>query len=113
MRAISVRMKLVVPFTIPWTRSMWAAASVSRHHADGGHHAGHGALEAQLHPVRAGGLEDLLAELREQLLVGGHHVPPGRQRAQHVLARRLGAAHQLDHQVAALEQVVEVARGCG
>ena len=29
MRAISLRMKLVVPFTIPCTRSMWAAASVS------------------------------------------------------------------------------------
>ena len=29
MRSIAVRMKLVVPFTIPYTRSMWAAASVS------------------------------------------------------------------------------------
>ena len=29
MRVISLRMKFVVPFTIPWTRSMWAAASVS------------------------------------------------------------------------------------
>ena len=29
MRSIAVRMKLVVPFTMPCTRSMWAAASVS------------------------------------------------------------------------------------
>ena len=28
-RVISDRMKLVVPLTIPWTRSTWAAASVS------------------------------------------------------------------------------------
>ena len=80
-----------------------------RHHPDRRHHAGHGALEAELDPVLARGVEDLLAELREQLLVGRDHVAPGAERAQDVLARGLRAAHQLDHEVAALEQVGEVA----
>ena len=35
-------------------------------------------LEAQLHAALAGGVEQLLAVLREQLLVGGDDVPAGR-----------------------------------
>ena len=48
MRAISVRMKFVVPLTIPWTRSTWAPASDSCEHADDRHDAGDRGLEAQL-----------------------------------------------------------------
>ena len=48
-----------------------------RHHPDRRHHAGHRALEAQLHPAAAGGVEDLLAVLGEQLLVGGDDVAAG------------------------------------
>ena len=48
-RAISLRMKLVVPLTIPWTRSMRAPASDSCEHPDHRHDARDRALEAQLH----------------------------------------------------------------
>ncbi len=74
MRAISVRMKLVVPLTMPCTRSMCARGERLAHHADRRHDAGDGGLEAQLHAARARGVEQLLAVLGEQLLVGGHHV---------------------------------------
>ena len=47
-------------------------------HPDDGHDAGDRGLEAQLHAVLAGGLEQLLAVLGEQLLVGGHDVLPAR-----------------------------------
>ena len=80
-----------------------------RHHADRGHHTRHRPLEPNLHATAPCGVEHLLAMLREQLLVGGHHVTTGIERAQHVVARRLDAAHQLDDQVAALDDVVEVA----
>jgi hypothetical protein len=80
-----------------------------RHDANCRDHARHGALEAHLHATAAGGVEDLLTVLREQLLVGGHHVTTRVERAQHVVARRLDAAHQLDDQIAALDDVVEVA----
>ena len=78
-------------------------------HADHRHHAGHRALEAQLHLVLARDRPQLLAVLGEQLLVGRHDVLAGAHRAQHVLARRLDAADQLDDQVGALEDLVEVA----
>jgi len=80
-----------------------------RHHADRRHHARHGALEAQLHAAAAGRVEDLLAVLGEQLLVGGHHVAAGVERPQHVLARGVDPAHELHDQVASLEDVVVVA----
>ena len=51
--------------------------------------------------------------LGEQLLVGGDHRPPGAQRVEHVVARRVGAADQLDDQVGAGEDLVEVALGAG
>ena len=46
----------------------------------------------------------------EQLLVGGDDVAARLERAAHVLARRLDAADQLDDQLGALEDLVEVAR---
>ena len=82
-------------------------------HADGGHHAADRGLEAQLHPAPARHLEQLLAVARDQLLVGGHEVLAGLHRAQRVVQRRLGAAHELHDQVAALEDVVEVAAAGG
>ena len=99
MRAISVRMKFVVPLTIPWTRSTCAPASDSCEHADDRHDAGDRGLEAQLHAVSRGRRPQLLAVLGEQLLVGGHDVTAGAQRAHHVVARRVEPAHQLDDQV--------------
>ena len=76
-------------------------------HADDRHHARHRALEAQLHAVLARRRPQLLAVDREQLLVGRHHVLAGLHRPQHVLARRLEPAHQLDDQVRALEDLLE------
>jgi len=78
-------------------------------HADHRHHAGHGALEAQLHAALARRRPQLLAVLGQQQLVGRHHVAPGAHRPQHVVARGVDAAHQLHDQVGALEDVVEVA----
>ena len=51
----------------------------------------------------------LLAVLAEQLLVGGHDVLAGAHRPQHVVARGLDPADQLDDEVAAGEDLVEVA----
>ena len=68
-----------------------------------------GALEAQLHAGLAGGREQLVAVLGEQLLVGGDDVPAGAHRLEHVAARRLDPADQLDDQIGVLEDLVEVA----
>ena len=48
------------------------------------------------------------AELGEQLLVGGDDRFAGFERREHVLARRSGAAHQLDDHVRPGEDLVEV-----
>ena len=100
MRAISVRMKFVVPLTIPWMRSTCAPASDSCSTRIDRHDAGDRGLEAQLHAVLARARPQLLAVLGEQLLVGGDDVLAGAHRAQHVVARRLEPADQLDDQVA-------------
>ena len=76
-------------------------------HADDRHDARHRALEAQLHAVLARRRPQLLAVVGEQLLVGRHDVLAGPHRPQHVLARRLEPAHQLDDQVRALEDLLE------
>ena len=78
-------------------------------HPDHRHDAGDRALEAQLHAVLARARPQLLAVLGEQLLVGRDDVLAGAHRPQHVLARRLDAADQLDDQVRAVEDLVEVA----
>ena len=101
-------MKLVVPLTIPWMRSIGVAESDSSSTRTTGTAPGHRRLEAQLHAVLARGLEQLLAVLGEQLLVGGHDVPAGAHRGQQVLARRLDAAHQLDDQLGLGEDLLEV-----
>ena len=82
-------------------------------HPDHRHDAGHRALEAQLHAVLARDRPQLLPVLGEQLLVGRHDVLARAHRPQHVLARRLDAADQLDHEVGALEDRLEVALGAG
>ena len=82
-------------------------------HADHRHDAGHRALEAQLHAVLARARPQLLAVLGEQLLVGRHDVLAGAHRAQHVLARRLDPADQLDDQVRALEDLPRSRRASG
>ena len=69
-------------------------------------------LEAQLHAVLARRRPQLLAVLAEQLLVRGHDVLAGAHRAQDVVARRLEAADELDDEVAAGEDLVEVAARC-
>jgi hypothetical protein len=48
-------------------------------------------------------------EARQQLLVGGHDVSPGPHGGQHVGARRLDPAHQLDDEIGALEDLLEIA----
>ena len=78
-------------------------------HADARHDAADRRLEAQLDLARARGLVDLLAVLRQHLLVGRYDVLAGLNGPQDVLARRLDAADELHDQVAALEDVVEVA----
>ena len=78
-------------------------------HADDWHHAGHGRLEAQLDAMLAGGAEQLVAVLGQELLVGGDHRAPGAHRAQDVFARGLDTAHQLDDQLGLLEDLLEVA----
>ena len=78
-------------------------------HADDRHHARHRGLEAQLHAVLARRGPQLLAVLGQQLLVGGDNVLAGRHRAQDVVARRIEAAHDLDHEVRQAEDLVEVA----
>ena len=103
----------MVPLTIPCTRSMCAAASVSDITRIAGTTPATAPSKRSCTPAAAGGVEDLLAVLGEQLLVRGHDVAAGVERAQHVVARGVDAAHQLDDQVAALEDVVEVAAAAG
>ena len=76
-------------------------------HADHWYHSGHRALEPQLDALRPRDLPQLLAEPREELLVGRDDVTPGTHRAHHVVVRRFDPAHQLDDQLRAFEQVVE------
>ena len=75
---------------------------------DDRHRAGDRRLEAQLHPGIAGGLEQLVPVLGDELLVRGHDRLPGPQRREDVLARRLDPADQLDDQVGFREDPVEV-----
>ena len=77
MRSMAVRMKLVVPFTIPCTRSMWAAASVSEITRMAGTTPATAASKRSCTPASPRRLEQLLAVARDQLLVGGHEVLAG------------------------------------
>ncbi len=78
-------------------------------HPDDWDDACHGSLEAQLHPARTRRIEQLLAVLGEQLLVGRDDMLAGLQRSEHVFARRLDPADQLDDQVRGLEDLGEIA----
>ena len=109
MPAISLRMKLVVPLTIPEIRSIGEHAVALLDDADHRDRAGDRGLEAELDAGLAGRLEELVAALRDELLVRGHDRLAGAQRPQHVVARRLDAADQLDDQVGAGEDRLEVA----
>ena len=77
------------------------------HHADHRDDARDGGLVAQLRRAGARRGEQLVAVLREQLLVGGHQGLARLQRAQRVLPRGLDAADQLDDRVGGLEDLVE------
>jgi hypothetical protein len=90
LRVISVRMKFVVPLTIPWIR--WMSAD----HRDDARDV---RLEAQPDAVLAGQRPELLAVLGEQLLVGRDHMPARPQRATDVLVGRIDSADQLDDQL--------------
>jgi hypothetical protein len=69
------------------------------HRADQRDAAGHGGLEPERHAAPARLVVELGAVVGEQGLVGGDHVLAGGERFQDERARRLQAAHQLDHDV--------------
>ena len=77
MRSMAVRMKLVVPFTMPCTRSMWAAASVSEITRMAGTTPATAASKRSWTPASPAALEQLLAVAGHELLVGGHEVLAG------------------------------------
>ena len=88
MAAISLRMKLVVPLTIPKTFVDLGRGEALLDHPDHRDDAGDRRLEAELDPGVAGGVEQLVAVLGDELLVGGDHVAAGAERTKHVVARR-------------------------
>ena len=71
----------MVPLTIPKTFSISVAGEALLDHADDRDHPGDRRLVAQLGAGLAGGREQLVAVLGEQLLVGGDHRLAGPQRA--------------------------------
>ena len=75
--------------------------------ADHGHDAGDRPLEAQLHAALAGQRPELLAVMREQLLVGGDDVFAVLHRPDHIFARRLDPTDQLDDQIGALQDLLK------
>src|SRR3954464_11366174 len=116
-------MKLVVPLTMPCTRSTCAAASVSWITRMTGTTPPTAASKRTCTPAaRAGactppagarGVVELLAMPRQDGLVRGHDVPAGAHRLEHVRPRRLDAAHQLHDEVARFEYLGEVAAASG
>src|SRR5665648_1280017 len=79
---------------------------------DDGHGADGAGLEAEMHVGALRGREQLGAVLRQQLLVGGHHVLAGAQRAELEVERRADAADELhdDVDLGVLEDVFEARR---
>ena len=107
-------MKLVVPLTIPWTRSIGAPASDSWSTRITGTTPGDGALEAQLHALASRATSHSSSPCWESsCLLAVTTCRAGAHRAQHVVARRLDPADQLDDQIRALEDLVERARASG
>ena len=104
-------MKLVVPLTIPSTFSIRVAARLSWITRITGTTPATAASKRSWTPAVAGGGEQLVAVLGDELLVRGDHVLARLQRAEHVVARRVGAADQLDDDLRVGEDLVEVALG--
>ena len=104
-RAISLRMKLVVPLTIPCTRSIRAPASDSCSTRITGTTPATAPSKRSCTPNSPAAAGQLVAVLGEQLLVGCDDVPAGPHRLQHIAARRLDPADQLDDQLGVVEEV--------
>ena len=113
MRAISVRMKLVVPFTMPCTRSMWAAASVSEITRMAGTTPATAASKRSCTPpARAASNSSSPCWDSSCLLAVTTCRPAPIARSTYSRAGSV-PPDQLDDQVAALEDVVEVAAAAG
>ena len=69
-------------------------------------------LEAEVDVLLLGHREHVLAELRDDILVGRHDALAGLHRAQHVLARRVDAAHELhdDIDLRVIEDILNLVR---
>ena len=78
-------------------------------HPDHRHDAGDSRLEAERQAALTRQCPELVAVTREQLFVRGDNVAPGLQRAADVVERLIDAADQLDDQIGALEDLLEVA----
>ena len=96
---IRVRMKLVVPFTIPMTRWIRSPASDSRSGRISGTPPATDASNKQVDPGALGRLEQLLAHVRQQLLVGRDNGLARLQRLDDQLPGRLDPTDDLDHDV--------------
>ena len=89
-----------MPLTMPITRRMRSPASDSRSGRMSGMPPATDASNSRSTPAPLGGLEQLLADVGEQLLVGGDDRLAGlRARSRIELARRLDAADHLDDDV--------------
>src|SRR3954466_4366793 len=114
-------MKFVVPLTIPCRRSTWAAASVSCSTRMTGTTPATAASKrsctpfsrAHDHSSSPWRLSSCLFAVTTWRAAALAPPPPRRHRAQHVVARRVEAAHDLDDEVRALEDVGEVAAAAG
>ena len=90
---------MVVPLTMPTTRRIGLAAQALAQHPDERDAAGDGRFEQQVDAVVVGGVEQLDADVGEQLLVGGDHRLAAGERGGDQLAGRLDAADDLDDDV--------------
>ena len=94
-----VRMKLVVPLTIPITREMSSPASDSRSGRRIGTPPATAASKRRSTPARVGRRVQLGPVVGEQLLVAGDHRLAALEGGEDQLAGRLDAADHLDHHV--------------
>ena len=74
--------------------------------------AGHGCFEGQVDAVGSGQCEELLADVGDQFLVGGHDGLAGVERGGDQMAGRLDAAHRLDDHVYVLRDHQRLAVAC-
>ena len=94
-----VRMKLVVPLTMPVTRRIFSPASDSRSGRMSGMPPATDASKSRSTPGALRGLEQLGADVREQLLVGGDDRLARASAVEDERAGRLDAADHLDDDV--------------